>query len=380
MDDTRRIERDDLDRLIEVLAREHEVLGPVVREEAIVWGPVRSTADLPRGWTDEQEGGRYRLRRRDDEALFGYAVGPHSAKRFLYPPEVRLWRASRAADGRVAVEVDPEPAPRYAFLGLRACELAAIAVQDRVLLGEGPAQDPVYAARREQAFFVAVHCGSPAGTCFCVSMDTGPRARGGFDLALTEVLADGAHYFVAEVGSDRGAAVLAEVPSTPAAPAETGAAERVTTEAAGRMGRRLDTAGLADLLQESYDHPRWDDVAERCLSCANCTLVCPTCFCTTVADTTDLTGDHAERWRRLDSCFNLEFSYLHGGSVRSSTRSRYRQWMTHKLSTWWDQFGTTGCIGCGRCVTWCPVGIDITEESAAIQADAGAPRAEDDGS
>jgi sulfhydrogenase subunit beta (sulfur reductase) len=133
------------------------------------------------------------------------------------------------------------------------------------------------------------------------------------------------------------------------------------------MGRTMDTKGIKELLYRNYENPRWDDVAKRCLTCGNCTMVCPTCFCTTVEDITDLTGEHVERWRKLDSCFTMDFSYIHGGSVRSSPRARYRQWMTHKLATWIDQFGTSGCVGCGRCITWCPVGIDITEETGAIR-------------
>jgi ferredoxin len=89
-----------------------------------------------------------------------------------------------------------------------------------------------------------------------------------------------------------------------------------------------------------------------------------------VTDTTDLTGAVSERTRVWDSCFTASFSYVHGGSVRATIRSRYRQWLTHKLATWFDQFGTSGCVGCGRCITWCPVGIDITEEAAAIRATA----------
>ncbi|MBF0393567.1 MAG: 4Fe-4S dicluster domain-containing protein, partial [Alphaproteobacteria bacterium] len=116
------------------------------------------------------------------------------------------------------------------------------------------------------------------------------------------------------------------------------------------------------------EHPRWDEVAKRCLTCGNCTMVCPTCFCTTVDDVTDLGGTRTERVRSWDSCFTLDFSYIHGGSVRNEGSSRYRQWITHKLSSWHDQFGSSGCVGCGRCITWCPVGIDITEEVGAIRA------------
>jgi Fe-S-cluster-containing hydrogenase component 2 len=133
----------------------------------------------------------------------------------------------------------------------------------------------------------------------------------------------------------------------------------------------MDVTGLPELLARNLEHPRWDDVASRCLACANCTMACPTCFCSTVEDTTDLTGDHAERWRSWDSCFTMDFSHVHGGSVRTSTRARYRQWLTHKLSTWHAQFGTSGCVGCGRCITWCPVAIDLTQEVAAIRGSEG---------
>jgi ferredoxin len=127
------------------------------------------------------------------------------------------------------------------------------------------------------------------------------------------------------------------------------------------------------VLKANLEHPRWTEVAKRCLACTNCTLVCPTCFCSTVEDVTDLGGDQIGRERRWDSCFTLEFSYIHGGSVRRDGASRYRQWLTHKLAHWHDQFGSSGCVGCGRCISWCPVGIDITEEVAAIAAGAAAP-------
>ncbi|HEY7033876.1 MAG TPA: 4Fe-4S dicluster domain-containing protein [Thermomicrobiales bacterium] len=367
------IERGHLRHLFTALIdRNFEVVGPTVRDGAIVYDRIGSPDDLPVGWTDRQDGGTYRLARRDDAALFGYAVGPHSWKRYLFPPDLVLWRAKRTdANGGFAVEQAHEDAPRYAFFGVRACELQAIAVQDRVFV-DGPFVDPVYRARREQAFLVAVNCGHPAGTCFCVSMNSGPRATSGFDLALTEVIANDRHYFTVEVGTDRGADVLRDVPHRPATAGETAAADRVVELAAGQMGRQMETGGIKELLYRNAEHPRWAEVAGRCLTCGNCTMVCPTCFCATVEDSADLTGETAERVRRWDSCFALDHSFIHGGSVRSAPASRYRQWLTHKLGSWIDQFGTSGCVGCGRCITWCPVGIDITEEVRAIRATDGA--------
>ncbi len=360
------IERDTLDVLFTALRqRNFRLLGPTMRDGAIIYDELASTAELPAGWTDTQNGGAYRLTRRDDAALFGYAVGPRSWKQFLHPPTLRLWQARREGQGFQFVP-EPQDTPRVAFIGVRSCELHAIAIQDRVFL-HGPHVDPTYKLRRENVFIVAVNCGQAGGTCFCVSMQTGPKATFGFDLALTEIVQGERHYFVVETGSERGAEILQEVPHRETHPDEQQAAGEVVARTATQMGRSMDTADIKSLLYRNYEHPRWDDVANRCLTCGNCTMVCPTCFCTTVEDTTDLTGEHAERWRKWDSCFTLDFSYLHGGSVRASAKSRYRQWLTHKLATWIDQFGTSGCVGCGRCITWCPVGIDITEEVRAIR-------------
>ena len=341
------------------------MLGPTVADGAIVYAELDGAHELPIGWTEKQEAATYRVERRDDDARFGYAVGPHSWKQFLFPARTRLWHAQRNGDGTLEVEEEPlEPAP-LAFIGVRSCELHAIEIQDRIFLG-GRFVDRDYAARREGAFIVAVNCFEPGGTCFCVSMGTGPRAEAGYDLALTEIL-EGEHRLLVEAGTERGAAVLRELPVRPADANDVEAADRAVDGAAARMGRHMEAGDLRDLLADNLEHPRWDDVAERCLTCGNCTMVCPTCFCSTVEDTTDLEGTTAERARMWDSCFSLDHSYLHGGSVRPTGRSRYRQWMTHKLGTWHDQFGSSGCVGCGRCITWCPVGIDITEEVAAIR-------------
>ena len=358
---------DGLAGLIAALRRRgFRVVGPVRGDGAIVYGDIERLDDLPRGWTDRQEAGRYRLERRSDAALFGYAVGPQSWKRFLHPPLLRLNRTR--ADG--GIEPIADAAERYAFLGVRACELKAIAIQDRVLMG-GARVEPHYAARRADAFIVAVNCGEAGGTCFCVSMQAGPRVGPGHDLALTELLDGERHEFLVEIGSPAGAEVLAEIASRPAADADVAAAAAVVARTAESMGRAMPAEARATLMA-NLEHPRWDEVAQRCLSCGNCTSVCPTCFCTTVESASDLVERTEERQRRWDSCFTLDFTHLHGGSVRPTTRSRYRQWLTHKLATWVDQFGTSGCVGCGRCVTWCPVGIDITEEVRAL-AEGGSP-------
>ncbi len=359
----------ELDRLIAVLSNEgYQVIGPTVRDGAVVYEPLQTAAGLPWGWSDRQDGGSYRLVKSGRNAAFDYVVGPQSWKRYLYPPAQRLWQAQRRGKGFLGVTRN-SPTPRYAFFGVRSCELHALRIQDRVF-NNGAFADPGYLARRAAAFLVAVNCARPAGTCFCASMNTGPKANEGFDLALTELLDSNRHEFLLEVGSTRGAAILERLSHRPANYEDLEAAQAVWSAATQAMGRTMIT-GVETLLKNNLEHARWDEVGQRCLNCGNCTLVCPTCFCTTMEDTTDLTGQTTERWRKWDSCFTLDFSYIHGGSIRRDSRSRYRQWLTHKLATWHDQFGSSGCVGCGRCITWCPVGIDLTEEARAIRDNGG---------
>ena len=359
------LEAGNLQGLLGTLSRKgFNLVGPTVRDGAIVYDELSSAADLPAGYVDEQDAAIYRIKKGKSAALFGYVVGPRSWKHYLWPPQLALWSAKRDGNG-IQYRKDATKPPKYAFVGARSCELAAIAIQDRVFL-EGKYVDPDYKARRDNVFIVAVNCGRAAGTCFCVSMKTGPKATSGFDVALTEIL-DGGHRFLAEAGTKRGADVLSAITTRKAGAEDEKAADRAVAKAKGQMGRKLDTKGIKELLYANLENPRWEEVGKRCLTCTNCTLVCPTCFCMTVEDTTDLTGE-ALRTRRWDSCFTLGHSYMAGGgSLRSSNKARYRQWLTHKLASWQDQFGTSGCVGCGRCITWCPAGIDITEEVAAIR-------------
>lgn len=345
----------------ELRRREYQVVGPTIDQDAIVYGELTSVDQLPEGWTDEQAPGSYRLKRRDDAAWFGYVVGPHSWKKYLFPPRTTLLTVQNTEQGWAFLPPASE-SKKFALLGVRACELAAIRVQDRVFL-EGPYQDPVYRQRRESLFLIAMNCTQAASTCFCTSMKTGPRCKSGFDLALTEIESG----FLCEIGSESGADFLAACPVRSATAEELDLAEALRQQAVEMMTKQMQTDDLPELLMSNLNHPQWKDVGDRCLSCTNCTLVCPTCFCSSVTEVRDLVSGDIERERTWDSCFNPDFSYLSGGPVRGETSDRYRQWLTHKLGTWHEQFGSSGCVGCGRCITWCPVGIDLTAEVAAIR-------------
>jgi sulfhydrogenase subunit beta (sulfur reductase) len=341
------------------------IIGPVVRNNAIILDEIDRAEDLPTGWTDTQESSTYRLQKQRDSAVFGFAVGPQSWKNLLYPPEQQLTEATRTKNGWKINATDGKAA-QWAFLGVRPRDLHALAALDNVLM-EGEYADQGYKTRREITVVIAVNCANPSGTCFCTSMGTGPKAESGFDLSLTEIIDTKGHDFVVEIGSKRGEEIMSRIPHETANQGQIEDVQVVMTHAVKKMGGSLDTSGMPDLLYRNIEHAQWKDTGSRCLTYGNCTMVCPTCFCSTVEDYTSLDGGAASRHRKRDSCFTMDYSYIHGGSVRYSPSARYRQWLMHKFATWIDQYGTFGCVGCGRCITWCPAGIDVTEELRIIR-------------
>jgi formate hydrogenlyase subunit 6/NADH:ubiquinone oxidoreductase subunit I len=359
---------DDFENLMIRLRSEgYQTIGPIVRSQAIVLDTIQGPDDLPLGWQDRQQAGGYRLHQTDAATLFGYSLGPHTWKKYLYPPDSVLCQIQHQGTGWQATPCH-DPVPAYAFVGIRACEIEALFILDRVL-SEGPFCDPFYREARKKAFILAVNCTQPGGTCFCASMQTGPKVQKGFDIVLTEIPDQGPSRLIAEAGSVRGENLLNRLNLNPAGLNDRQQADILCHKAKEGMGHRLPRENLRALFYDFFDHPHWETLETRCLACGNCTLVCPTCFCHSIMDANRLDGRQAERRRKWDSCFSQEFAYIHGGSLRTSVKARYRQWLTHKLVTWVDQFGTCGCVGCGRCITWCPAGIDLTLEAQSFDSD-----------
>ncbi len=368
-----------LQRLLDIVIEGgYDVFGPVVRDGAIVVRPLQSIDDLPLGATTTATPGHVELQERDDRARFGWALPAQSWKPLVHPPRVRTMTMQQSADEHtVSVEVAGRRSRRQAFFGMRPCELAALERLDTVLIDRPPTPDPTYVGLRSDAFLVVVNCGWPADTCFCTSMDTGPHVDGrsvAHDLEITE-LVDPANaaadpQYVLRSISARGRAVVDQLADdgfgSPPTNGDDAAVDSCRAAATDHIGRRLDAAAMRERYESAHDAEAWAEIAETCLACGNCTAVCPTCFCTTIDDIGDLTGRQVDRWRSWESCFSLEFSRLGSHSVRSSLASRYRQWMTHKLGSWHDQFGESGCVGCGRCTAWCPVGIDFVNEATRV--------------
>jgi len=360
------IETSELDKLFFILKEKgYKLIGPTVESEAIVYSEIHDSKDLPIGITDKQAPGVYRLEKIDSGTYFHFTVGPQSWKKFLYPPIQKLYTAVYK-NNKIEFEKEDNSNIKYAFIGVRACEINAIEIQDKVFFG-GEYQNNQYKNLRKNAFIIAVNCSKAESNCFCTSMGTGPEVKSGYDLVLTEIKNKNEHYFLIDAGSQQGEDILNQLSTKEANSENIDEGKKVIENTKSQVQKKLDTENLKEILLKNLESPVWEDVAKRCLACGNCTMVCPTCFCMTVEDYTDLQKTKAERIQKWDSCFTLEYSYIHGGSVRVSIGSRYRQWLTHKLASWHEQFGTSGCVGCGRCITWCPVGIDITQEATKIR-------------
>jgi ferredoxin len=331
-------------------------IGPRVKNETLVYESIERLEDLPQGYSTIQKPGYFRLLRQKHNRYFDVIPGAHSWKQFLFPSRVELFALHKNGHGW---QMDSEIAetPSYAFIGVRACELAAIQIQDNIFM-RSDFTDPIYRTRRQRVFIVSVNCTHPADTCFCTSMKTGPRVRENFDLNLTEL----DDVFVLTIGSELARRIMTGIPFEDASSYVLTNVEHKLSHAEQQIRRELDTNDLPELILEHLDHSYWNEIGKRCLSCANCTQVCPTCFCWDTSDEMSLDGNATKRTRIWDSCFNPGYSHQAGGNTRPTIYSRYRQWLSHKLGTWQQQYGTLGCIGCGRCITWCPAEIDITEE------------------
>ena len=356
------ISRKHLSALIPVLQQAgYRCVGPQLRDGTIVYDTVSSLDPFPRGYRDRQAPGAYRLEADDSNYLFSWANGPQALKPFLFTPREPLWQSERRADGSLRFSAVNTTDEAIAVIGVRACDLAALALQDAHFLRQ-PDPDPYYAARRKGLFLVAVNCTHPADTCFCASTGDGPAVTGGCDLLLSEFAAG----FLIAAASERGRQILTQLETVAATSEQVVKAEAAVSAGIQAQSRRLPAGNLQERLFANLDHSRWHDVAARCLSCGNCTAVCPTCFCYSEHDEAALKGDLSSHYREWDSCFSQGHSAIHGIVIRADTHSRYRQWLTHKLGGWQQQYGRSGCVGCGRCISWCPVGIDITEEAAAV--------------
>jgi sulfhydrogenase subunit beta (sulfur reductase) len=359
-----------LNKIFDILRNKYIIIGSRLRDGVIVLDELNYN-DIPIGYSEHEEPGGYRLHK-EGSGLFSFTHGPDSLKKFLHLPYKHLCSFEKTQQNYRAAKCT-EDEQLHAFFGVKSCDIAALKVLDRVFGSiENRLMDVSgfeYTRKRQKAFIVAVNCTRAGNTCFCASMNTGPEVKDGYDIGLTELES----VFLAEAGSERGKSIIESLPIRKAEPDVLVQKEKVLENCRSSMKRSMKTNDLPEFLYRNFDSPRWKETARRCLACGNCTLVCPTCFCNSVFDCVTLSGIKSsndyrgQRIRSWDSCFFANFARVHGGNFRLSRKARYRHWINHKLAYWIEEFGVSGCVGCGRCITWCPVGIDITEELQALR-------------
>jgi ferredoxin len=330
----------------------YTVVGPSLSEGVVRLREIDDAGDLAAGILDEHAPGRYTVAS-GSRLMFASVNGPDSPKKFLHPAEVEIQRLAEADRGFKEVSRFHSQ-KKYAFVGIRPCDLKGVEVMDRTMMAPG-FEDPVYSSFRKDSVFVVVNCTRSGSNCFCTTMGTGPEAESGYDVAITEL----PDKLILDV-PEKSIGLLRGVDATPASEDDVREGREAVARARDQMNRRFERENLSAKMGEGMDSSVWGQAAERCLACGNCSLVCPTCFCNSLQDREDLAEGTVSRVRVWDSCLSKEFTYSAGGNPRQQKLARYRQFVMHKFAYWPEQFGPYGCVGCGRCVTWCPVGIDIT--------------------
>ena len=363
-------ETDQLQQLLNTLASKgYNCIGPQVRDGAIIFDQLESIDQLPQGFNDQQAPGSYTLSKNNSTKFFDWANGPQAIKPNLFSPREKIWQSAQADDGKISFKTtEPEP-EAIAIIGVRACDVAAMKIQDQHFLQQ-EFVDPYYKTRRENLLLIAVNCSHPADTCFCHSTGDGPFVDDGADIVLTEL----EHGFLIDAQTSKGKSLLEGFELQNSSNEQLNESESIKANASkqkrqlpkfdirsGLFSKLKTRADIRSRLFSKSNDDVWNKIAEECLSCGNCTSVCPTCFCHSETEVPELDGKSSAHYREWDSCFTQGHSYIHGITIRAETNQRYRQWLTHKFSTWFDQYGRSGCVGCGRCITWCPVGIDVIE-------------------
>lgn len=286
-----------------------------------------------------------------DELHLDYPTTILPPKKFLLPPKETLFSFELSDGFQVR---PPEPDLPTIIFGVHTCDVHAIQLLDHVFSTGHP--DSAYIQRRRRTYIISIECLKPCDEhSFCKSMNT-MSADEGFDLHMIDL---GEAYAI-EVGTRAGEDLLRYTTAFPASRADMDRLNAVLSEKWPRFSYRLDfdVSDLPSLLNVSMKSPLWEELGRRCLACAACTNVCPTCFCFDVKDEVNLNLTSGSRVRIWDSCQLDEFATVAGGhNFRKSRALRQRHRFMRKGKYILEAHNYLGCVGCGRCARACLVDI-----------------------
>jgi sulfhydrogenase subunit beta (sulfur reductase) len=343
LDDRRVMKKDRLEGFLESLLKDNNVFGPVRKGNMLLFEQIESVHNI--------------------------ALEPgntmNSAKDALFPQTERLF-AYRHGESGVQIDGPSVEEKGLVLFGVRPCDARGIVLLDKVF--GGPLQDPYYVEKRARTVVIGMACATPDPKCFCIALGGGPCSTEGSDLLLLDL---GDRYLV-KAESPKGIALLQDRAFEKADKETHTRADLVEKKAEESMNKavlgKLDVGeALEKRLETLFNDPIWDDITESCLGCGICTYLCPTCHCFDILD--EAGQSTGERIRIWDSCqFSLFTHQASGVNPRPSAKERFRQRIMHKLCYLPQNGNLAGCVGCGRCVTECPVNLDIREVIQKISA------------
>lgn len=348
-----------LKNIYEKLKEEYTVVAPELNDGVIKYEESTDFEKIPAGYKQFEFAGSYQIFKSSNR-FFSYIRPYNNLKYFLRPPSIKLLTVIEK-DGNLEFSYQ-EQRKKIAFFDIRRCDLKALSILDKVYLNENY-PDSYYKSLREDIFIVGVDCAEAGDVCFCNSMDIDFDSFYSADMFITEI-DDG---FLVDTVSKKAEHLVEGLGLSTPTKEDLAKRQEIKRRFKESFKKKLDTANLKEILYQKIEHPYWEEIGKRCLSCANCTQVCPTCFCFDIKEINSLDMKKSERFAVWDSCFNQTFATVHKFNIRDSIASRYRQWLMHKMAYWQDQFGDFGCVGCGRCITWCPAKIDIHIETVKLR-------------
>ena len=313
----------------------------------VVFGEISGVDEIPLAVSDIQKPGFYRV-------LPGYRFRHShcSPKDFLLPPEHRVLTVSQNYE---VVEDIESMDSDIVFFGIKSCDRKAIDILDRILYNK----HPVYTRRRDSVKIIVVEeCLEPGETCFCSAVNAGPTISKGFDIAYARL---DQNTVLFKYGSSVGEKMLRSIGLRKAGKDTIKVYLDMVEKAVSITKSRIpDVKSIQGILREvASDRDLWEEVSSRCVGCGNCNYVCPTCFCTEIDDRVG--NGFSTRVGIWIGCLTYTYGLVAGGHFRRELFTRYRHFVLHKFLFYPKQVEDIGCVGCGRCITWCPLGIDLRD-------------------